>query len=82
MYGWLNASLKSTETRDELSTAFSHPYIFFHLLVNGFSVTSFRTFFYDPFPSLHWRAVTVGREKLKWCQLAYHQLTSNPKTSF
>ena len=25
---------------------------FFHLLVNGFSVTSFRTFFEDPFPSL------------------------------
>ena len=26
--------------------AFSHPYIsFFHLLVNGFSVTCFRTFF-------------------------------------
>ena len=30
--------------------AFSHHYIsFFHLLVNGFSVTSFRTFFKDPY---------------------------------
>ena len=30
--------------------ALSHPYIsFFHLLVNGFSVTCFRTFFADPF---------------------------------
>ena len=29
--------------------AFSHPYIsFFHLLVNGFSVTSFRTFLKTP----------------------------------
>ena len=37
-----------------LREAFSHPYIsFFHLLVNGFSVTSFRTFFTDPLPSLN-----------------------------
>ena len=44
--------------------AFSHPYIpFFHLLVNSFSVTSFRTFFDDP--SLYWWAVSVGRDKLK-----------------
>ena len=32
--------------------AFSHPYIFFHLLVNSLSVSSFRTFFEDPLPSL------------------------------
>ena len=32
---------------------FSHLYIsFFHLLVNGFSVTSFRTFLADPLPFL------------------------------
>ena len=31
---------------------FSHPYIsFFHLLVNGFSVTCFRTFFSQMLPS-------------------------------
>ena len=30
------------------SEVFSHPYIsYFHLLVNGFSVTCFRTFFED-----------------------------------
>ena len=56
--------------------ALSHPYIsFFHLLVNGFSVTSFRTFFEDPLPSLYWRA-------RKWRQLAHHQLISQPWTSF
>ena len=43
-----------------LREAFSLPYnSFFHLLVNDFSVTSFRTFFDDPFPSLYWWAVTV-----------------------
>ena len=63
--------------------AFSHPYVFFfHLLVNGFSITSFCTFFEDPLPSLYWWAVTVGGEKLKWRQLAHHQLMSKPKTSF
>ena len=34
--------------------AFNHPYIsLFHLLVNGFSVTCFNTFFADPLPSLN-----------------------------
>ena len=33
---------------------FSHPNIsFFHLLVNVFCVTSFRTYFVDPLPSLY-----------------------------
>ena len=46
--------------------AFSHPYIsFFHLLVNGFCVTSFRTFFADPLPSFNWWAVSLGGENLK-----------------
>ena len=50
--------------------AISHPYIsFFHLLVNGFSVTSFRTFFEDPLPLLYWWAVSVGGKELKWRQL-------------
>ena len=50
--------------------AISHPYIsFFHLLVNGFSVTSFRTFFEDPLPLLYRWAVSVGGEELKWRQL-------------
>ena len=35
-----------------------------------FSVTSCRTFFEDPLPSLYWWAVLVDREELKWCQLA------------
>ena len=47
--------------------AISHPYIsFFHLLVNGFSVTSFLE---DPLPLLYWWAVSVGGEELKWRQL-------------
>ena len=46
--------------------AISHPYIsFFHLLVNGFSLTSFRTFSKTPY---RW-AVSVGGEELKWRQL-------------
>ena len=49
---------------------FSHPYIsFFHLLVNGFSVTSFCTFFDDPFLSLYWWTVSVGEDELKLRQL-------------
>ena len=40
--------------------AFSHPYIsFFNSLVNGFSVTSFHTFFVDPLPSLYWWAGSI-----------------------
>ena len=65
--------------------AFSYPYIsFFHVLVNSFYVTSFRTLFEDPLPSLYWRAVSVGvgGEELKWHQLAYHQLMSQPRISF
>ena len=63
--------------------AFSHPYIsIFHLLVNSYSVTSCRTFFEDPLQSLYWWAVPVGGKELKWCQLARHQLMSQPKTSF
>ena len=58
------------------------PYPFFILLVNGFSGTSFRTFFCDTFLSLYWWAVIVGGEKLKWRQLAHHQLMSKPNTSF
>ena len=62
---------------------FSHPYIsFFHLLVNGFSITSFCTSFEDPLPSLYWWAVSVGGEELKWRQLAHHQLMSQSRTSF
>ena len=58
--------------------AFNDPYIsFFHLLVNGFSVTCFHTFFADPLPSFNWWAVTVGGEELKWHQLAHHQLRAN-----
>ena len=61
--------------------AFSHPYIsVFHLLVNGFCVTNFRTCFADPLPSLYWWAVSVGREELKWHQLAHQQLMSLPRT--
>ena len=46
---------------------FNHFYIsYFHLLVNGFSVTCFRTFFVDPLPSFNWWAVSVGWEELKW----------------
>ena len=43
--------------------AFSHPYIsFFHLLVNCFSFTCFRTFFAEPPPSFIWWAVVEGME--------------------
>ena len=43
---------------------FNHSY--FHLLVNGFAVTCFRTFFVDPLPSFNWWVVSVGWEELKW----------------
>ena len=62
---------------------FNHPYIsFFHLLVNGFCVACFRTFFVDPLPSLYWWVVSVGREELKWRQLAHHQLMSQQGPHF
>ena len=48
----------------------------FRTFVNGFSVTSFRTFFADPLPSFNWWAVSLGREKLKWHQLAHYHLIS------
>ena len=54
--------------------AISHSYIsFFYLLVNGFSVTSFRTFLKTPYlyytgGRYRW-AVSVGGEELKWRQL-------------
>ena len=58
--------------------AFNHPYIsFFHLIVNGFSVTCFHTLFMDPLSSFHWWAVLVGGEELKWHQLAHHKLMSH-----
>ena len=45
--------------------AFSQSYIsFFHLLVNGFCVTSFQTFIEDTLPSLYWWAISVGGEEL------------------
>ena len=50
--------------------AISHPYIsFLHLLVNGFSVISFRTFSKTPYLLLYWWAVSVGGEELKWRQV-------------
>ena len=46
--------------------AFNYPYIsFFHLLVNGFSVTCFCTFFCRPLTLFNWWAVSVGGEELK-----------------
>ena len=42
------------------------------VLVNGFSVICFRTFFADPLPSFNWWAVLVDGEELKWRQLAHH----------
>ena len=63
--------------------AFSHPYIsFFHLLINGFSVTSFRTFFADPLPSFNWWALSLGEKKIIWRQLAYNQLMSQQRPHF
>ena len=57
--------------------AFSHPYIsFFHLLVNGFSVTCFRTFFRRPLTYFKLVGGFRGRGRLKWCQLAHNQLMS------
>ena len=45
---------------------FSHPYIsFFHLLVNGLFVTSFRTFFADPYLLLI-DGRYIGRGKIKF----------------
>ena len=49
---------------------------FYHLLVKGFSVTCFRTFFADPLHSFNWWAVPLGEEELKWRQLAHIQLMS------
>ena len=75
-----SSSLVSVLVRE----VFSHPYI--HLLflftINGFCVTSFRTFFDDSFLSLCWWTVLVGGEELKWHQLAHHQLMNQSKTSF
>ena len=56
---------------------FNHSYIsFFHLLVNVFSVTCFRTFFADPLPCFYWWVVSVGVEELKWRQLTHNHLMS------
>ena len=67
---WLKAHPFVSELFREI---FSHPYIsFFHSLDNGFSVTSFRTLFENPLPSLYWGVVTVGREKIK----GYHSTPS------
>ena len=55
---------------------------FIFLLVNGFSVTCFRTFFADPLPSFNWWVVSVGGEELKWCQLAQHLLMSQQGPHF
>ena len=85
MYLDINFGLQVVESSSLVSVlfreAFSHPYIsFFHLLVNCFCVTSFRTSFEDLLPSLFWWAVSVGGEELKWHQLAHHQLMSQLKT--
>ena len=64
--------------------AISHPYIsFFHLLVNGFSETSFHIF-EDPLPLLywwHWWAALVGgiggRGGIKIVPAKYNQLISS-----
>ena len=58
--------------------AFSHPYIsFFHLLANGFSFTSFRTF-RRPLTFI----IVVGREELKRRQLKLNQLMSSQGPHF
>ena len=49
--------------------AISHPYIFFHLLVNGFSVTSFRMFLKTPY--LYY---TGGRGGIKMASAKNNQL--------
>ena len=36
----------------------------------------------DPLPSFNWWAVTVGREELKWRQLAHHHLMSQQGPHF
>ena len=52
-----SSSLVSVHFRE----TFNHSYIsFFHLLVNGFSVTCFRTFIADSF---NWWMVSVGGEE-------------------
>ena len=43
-----------------------------------FPATSFCTFFRGPL-TLYWWVVTMGGEKLKWHQLAHHQLMSKTK---
>ena len=73
-----SSSLVSLLFREVLN----HPYIsFFHLLVNGFSVACFRTFFMDPYLLLRWE-VSVGGEEFKWRQLAYHHLMSQQGPHF
>ena len=60
--------------------ALNHPYIsFFHLLVNGFSVTCFPTFFADSLPSFNWWAVSVGGEELKWASASTLSLNEPAK---
>ena len=68
-YSLESSSLVSVLFRE----AISHPYIsFFHLLVNGFSVTSFRTFSKTPY--LYY---TDGRGGIKMASAKNNQLISS-----
>ena len=69
-----SSSLVSVLSRE----AINHPYIsFFHLLVNGFSVTSFRTFSKTPY--LYY---TGGRGGIKMASAKNNQLISSKGPHF
>ena len=57
--------------------AISHPYIFFHLLINVFSVTSFRTFSKTPY--LYYSG---GRGGIKMASAKNNQLISSQGPHF
>ena len=60
--------------------AFNHPYI--SSFRKCLFCYLFKYFFADPLPYFNWWAVSVGREELKWCQLAHHQLVSQQGPHF
>ena len=78
-FGLQSSSLVSVLFREE----FSHPYIFFfHLLVNTFCVTGFRTFFRRLLPFLVLVYGIGAWGGIKMASASTHKLMSQPKTSF
>ena len=63
--------------------AFSHPYIsFFHILVNGFSVTCFRTFFGGPLSFFKLVGDIGGQGGFKMASASTQSANEPVRTSF